>query len=188
MSLDEERITALLRLKSWLEQDLAANLVKLEELKKDCDAKREWIRHLEEILSESSFQNASALLGKKNPEAPAISQSKPGQAHGKVSIERGKGNAVSLVSTRDGEVLATVTLHRGNILITFSTHSAVAPDDPVFMQFHASALKVFQQKGGQVFIENDKGTVRSVTIMGSFDADLKDECVRGLRHVLESAT
>src|SRR5271157_6091805 len=59
---NEDKITALLQLRSRLEQELLADSRKLEDLKKECDLKMQWIHHLDEILSEASFQPASTML------------------------------------------------------------------------------------------------------------------------------
>src|SRR5271157_709270 len=59
---NEDKITALLQLRSRLEQELLADSRKLEDLKKECDLKVQWIHHLDEILSEASFQPASSML------------------------------------------------------------------------------------------------------------------------------
>ena len=69
----EGKITAMLALKARLEQDLRADMIKIKDLEKECALKRKWIHYLDDTISESSFQPASALLSDFNAVLGTIS-------------------------------------------------------------------------------------------------------------------
>ncbi|MBD3188001.1 hypothetical protein GF325_14285, partial [Candidatus Bathyarchaeota archaeon] len=171
MERQEKKITSLLQLKLKLEQEVRADINKIEEIKKHVEQRRGWIHFLDEVLSESSFQPASALLAEDfNPEdvkhASTLDSPEP------LSVQRG-----STVNITDdfNILLATVTFMEGNIFITFSESVSIDPRNPYFKEaFQDTVLSSFEREGGKIYSErDDAGSLKSISILGTFNQDLR---------------
>jgi hypothetical protein len=183
MAGNEDKITALLHLRARLEQELLADSRKLEDLKKECDLKMKWIHHLDEILSEASFQPASSMLAdftkvsvdrdveEKQPEINIKSFNEP----------------VNIKYPQSDEILATVNFMQNNIMITINPTLNLVPESQMFQDFYQrSIVGVFEKEGGKIYLErdDDSGILRSINIMGNFKTELKDQIIGRLSKAL----
>jgi hypothetical protein len=180
----ENRIKSLLQLRTRLEQELRADTRKINDLKAECELKLAWIHHLDEFLSEASFQPASSLLDMSRPLESVMDEVKEEVIPDAITDFSKPVN----VMDKDGkELLATINFLSGNILIAFGTKSAVDPENPLFQEFfNDKILGQLEKEGGKTFLERDEesGMVRSISVMGSFTTEVKEIVVKGVQHVL----
>jgi hypothetical protein len=183
----EGKITSLLQLRAKLEQEVRADTRKLEDLKKEIELKLSWMHHLDEILSEASFQPASALLGdlmpvQDEPEPePVLKQDKD------IIVElKSFSEPVNLKNPKDGTIYATLNFMQGNIMIMLNQKLHLVPDSRVFQDFfQRNIVSVFEKEGGKIFMErDDSGILRMITIAGSFKTELKEQLIRRLAQVV----
>nr|MDO8114220.1 hypothetical protein [Candidatus Sigynarchaeota archaeon] len=175
----EDKITALLQLRAKLEQELRADTRKLEDLKKECDLKLRWIRYLDEILSEASFQPASTMIQDMQLASPEPDDEDKTQVVDVKSFDE----PVHIKDQKDGTILATVNFIQGNIMIIFNDALQVIPESRIFQEFFQKHIvNVFEKEGGKIYLEHDdeKGILRSISIMGSFSTDLKEQVIKRL--------
>ncbi|MFX0102229.1 MAG: hypothetical protein ACFFCS_21870 [Candidatus Hodarchaeota archaeon] len=178
----EDKITALLSLKSRLEQDLRADMIKIKDLEKECALKRKWIHYLDETLSESSFQPASALISDFDEAKLNV----PYKEEIVEEIAEGLPSTVNIKGIGDGTLLATVNFFEGNISIAFNDTIQVSSDDPQFIGFQESTLSKLEKKGSKIFFETDEGILKSITILGEFNIEIGSEVVESLDKILNT--
>jgi hypothetical protein len=183
----EGKITSLLQLRAKLEQEVRADTRKLEDLKKEVELKLDWMHHLDEILSEASFQPASALLGDMMPAQdepepePEVKQDKD------LVVElKSFSEPVNLKNPKDGTIYATLNFMQGNIMIMLNQKLHLVPDSRIFQDFfQRNIVSVFEKEGGKIFMErDDSGILRMITIAGSFKTELKEQLIRRLAQVV----
>ena len=175
----EDKITALLNLRARLEQELLADSRKLEDLKKECNLKMQWIHHLDEILSEASFQPASTML----PDLSKISANQEEEERVPVIDIKSFNEPINIKDPKDGELLATVNFLQNNIMITLNQNLNLEPQSDLFQEFYQKYIvAVFEKEGGKIYLESDEdsGILRSINIMGSFKTELKDQVISHL--------
>ncbi|MBN2150424.1 MAG: hypothetical protein JW839_03155 [Candidatus Lokiarchaeota archaeon] len=183
----EGKITSLLQLRAKLEQEVRADTRKLEDLKREVEMKLAWMHHLDEILSEASFQPASALMGDF-----LAAQDGPEPDHGPVAAKdvtielKSFNEPVNIKDARDGTIYATLNFMQGNILIMLSQALHVVPESRVFQDiFQRHIVAVFEREGGKIFLErDDTGILRMITIAGSFKAELKEQIIKRTAQVV----
>jgi hypothetical protein len=181
----EDKIKSLLQLKAKLEQEIRAHTRKIEELKEECDLKRHWIYHLDNMLSEASFQPASALLGSFDSEAEYIATDEPAEVISDEPIDF--SGPINITHPDSNELLATINMLEGTILVAFSDTVEVYQDNEIFMKFfQKKILRQFEDEGARIFYEKDDDGMflRSITIMGTFPMELKSKIVKGLKYSL----
>lgn len=185
----EDRITALLQLRGRIEQELRADTIRMEDLKHACDEKVRWLRYLDEIISDDSFQPASELLGKL-PAGPGevlgdrASVSRPAPP---AEPRKDTSQPVNIKHPRTNALLASIHFLEGTVSIAFSDKVNIAPESPTFQQaIHASILLPFEKAGGRIFLERDEetGYLRSITILGHFPSSQKDRVAGDLERAL----
>jgi hypothetical protein len=182
----ENRITSLLQLKTRLEQELRADTRKINDLKADCELKVAWIHHLDEILSEASFQPASALLDMSKPIVSIRDEDEIEKEEIPATVTD-FSKPVNIMDKEGNEILAMINFLSGNILIAFGTKVAVDPENPIFQEFfNDKILARLEKEGGKTFLERDEvsGMLRSISVMGSFPTEVKEAVVKGVQHVL----
>ncbi|HME52663.1 MAG TPA: hypothetical protein VKM55_10630 [Candidatus Lokiarchaeia archaeon] len=175
----EGKITALLQLRARLEQELLADSRKLDDLKKECDLKVQWIHHLDEILSEASFQPASSML----PDLTKTSSDREEEDKMPDIKIKSFNEPVNIKDPADGELLATVNFLQNNIMITMNQNLNLIPESQIFQDFYQRyIIGVFEKEGGKIYLErdDDSGILRSINIMGSFKTELKDLIIKRL--------
>ncbi|MHA1681380.1 MAG: hypothetical protein ACTSUE_10250 [Promethearchaeota archaeon] len=187
----EEKITSLLQLRSKLEQEIRANIIKIKDLNKQIEKRRKWIHYLDGVLSESSFQPASSLLEDNFVLEDAQFDIKESEKLEK--LEENEGTVVDLsgiINIRQDStdrLLATVNILEANIIITFSKDILIDVNNKYFNDFFKEKiLSLFEKAGGKIFIERgEQGNVISISIIGEFDLDLREKCVKSLRYTLD---
>lgn len=180
----EDKITTLLALKARLEQDLRADMIKIKDLKKECELRRKWIHYLEEAISESSFQPASALISDFN----SVKLTEPYKEEEMVEESSGElPSTVNIEAAGDGTLLATVNFFEGNILIAFNETIEVSPDDSHFVDFKENTLSKLEKKGSKIYFESAEGSLKSITIMtANTTTKLKEDTVKSLEKILNA--
>jgi hypothetical protein len=190
----EDKITALLQLRAKLEQELQADTRRIEDLKKECELKLNWIHHLDELLSEASFQPASALLhdfplvndieepAARVPPRPALAN----KADPLVIDLKSFSEPVNFKNPKDGTIFATINFLQGNTMIMLSEKLKIVPESRLFTEiFQKGIVAIFEKEGGKVYLErDDTGVLRMITISGTFKTDLKERLIKQLAQVV----
>ncbi|MHA1697411.1 MAG: hypothetical protein ACTSWN_01075 [Promethearchaeota archaeon] len=183
----EDKIKALLSLKAKIEQELRSDMMKIEDLKKECELKRKWLYYIDEILSESSFVPASVMLSQiENLELDDLKPAMTGKEEPSIMVEYQK-NTVNLISTINSKLLSSLKFTPTMIIITFNEDFKIFPNDPYFYQdFQEKIIDLFEKAGGKIFYEKDEtgGFLRTIMIKGSFNSELKETCIKNLRDTL----
>ncbi|NMC04958.1 MAG: hypothetical protein GYA24_07100 [Candidatus Lokiarchaeota archaeon] len=197
----EEKITSLLHLRAKLEQEVRADTRKLDDLKKDIELKLGWMHHLDEILSEASFQPASELVGEimavtgeREPDSVPGPGPEPEPASGSGSTAvkevvidlKSFAEPVNIKNPKDNSIYATLNFMQGSIMIMINQKLRLVPESRVFQDFfQRNIVSVFEKEGGKIFLERDEsGILRMITISGSFKTELKEQLIRRLAQVV----
>ncbi|MEX2685093.1 MAG: hypothetical protein Q6373_026200 [Candidatus Sigynarchaeota archaeon] len=184
----EDKITSLLQLRARLEQEIRADTRKLDDLKREIELKLSWMHHLDEILSEASFQPASALMGdflavQEVPEPPSDRK----VAKDIVIELKSFNEPVNIKDAKNDVIYATLNFMQGNILVMLNQSLHVAPESRFFQDFfQRHIVAVFEKEGGNIFLErDDQGILRMITVAGSsFKTELKERLIKDIAQLV----
>jgi len=184
----EDRITSLLQLRAKLEQEMRADMLKLDDLKREIELNLTWMHQLDEILSEASFQPASALMGNLLAAQEAPERQPHFEASKDIVIElKSFKEPVNLKDAKNGIIYATLNFMCGNILVMLNQNLHIVPESRVFQDFfQRHIVAVFEKEGGKIFLErDDEGILRMITIAGSsFKTELKEQLLKDIVQVV----
>lgn len=184
----EDRITSLLQLRAKLEQEMRADMLKLDDLKREIELNLTWMHQLDEILSEASFQPASALMGNLLAAQEAPERQPHFEASKDIVIElKSFKEPVNLKDAKNGIIYATLNFMYGNILVMLNQNLHIVPESRVFQDFfQRHIVAVFEKEGGKIFLErDDEGILRMITIAGSsFKTELKEQLLKDIVQVV----
>ncbi len=178
---EADKITSLLQLRAHLEQELRASIRKIEELKRDCDSRRRWIYFLDEMLSEASFQPASALVGKLGAMTTPDNSGHFDQPAADEAYDFDK--PINITNPETGTLLSTINFLEGNALVAFNEKIlALMKGAAVNEIVKTNILAVIEKEGGKVFLERDEGSgsIRSITGIGTFKTEVKEKIIQGV--------
>ncbi len=183
----EDKITSLLQLRAKLEQEMRADTRKLEDLKKEIELKLAWMHHLDEILSDASFQPASALMGDFLTAQDTAEPPPDPKAAKDIVIELKSFNEpVNLKDAKTDAIYATLNFLQGNIMIMLNQSLHIIPESRIFQDFfQRNIIAVFEKEGGKIFLErDDAGILRMITISGSFGSERKEQLIKHIAQVV----